>query len=659
MKPAHIALAMTFSLLAVSCAATELYVSPGGKDTNPGTKAKPFASIGAAKGAVRKLVAAGLGSDVKVIIAPGTYYLPNGLTFGPEDSGTKKHSITYAAADADNAPVLVGGQVVTGFKKHKGNVYVAALPEGAEVKVASENGVRYALARSPNEGWLSARRGRRGSFTYYGDHLKELAGSDFSDGIASTWPNYDWFNRLYPLKSVDPQARTVTMGAGIALRKRDRFCILNVLGSLDVAGECQISKKEGKLYVWPRKTPIGKQTIAVSTADHVILIKGTEKKTVRNLHFKGLDLTMANKDVVYITSAEDCSVRACRIENAWDRGVFIHRAAQRITIAGNEIRFNGLHGIEMTGAPFGGPDINKHHVIANNHVHHCGVITGHGFGIRLVNSGHNKVLHNHVHHLPRYGISVKLLTLPFMKNPEHKKNRYKYLHARKNLVAYNHIHHVNLDSEDTGAIQSWGSGRGNVYDHNLIHDVGNPHMPLQSGIYLDDSADYSTVTNNVIYNVIGRGHTQSIYVKGIGNKIDNNVLIVGQSCGAAIRTKQSVAAYHHEYTHNVIYFENRRAAIYQFDDYKGQRVKVCDNNLYFNPGGSYRIAGRNPYGRSLGAWKRGFDKNSVTADPLFVDAAKRDYRLKPNSPALKLGIKSIDLSEVGLTAKFPKRLPRN
>jgi hypothetical protein len=47
-------------------------------------------------------------------------------------------------------------------------------------------------------------------------------------------------------------------------------------------------------------------------------------------------------------------------------------------------------------------------------------------------------------------------------------------------------------------------------------------------------------------------------------------------------------------------------------------------------------------------WKaRGMDQHSVIADPLFVDPADGDFSLKPDSPALKLGFKPIDISAAG------------
>ena len=48
-------------------------------------------------------------------------------------------------------------------------------------------------------------------------------------------------------------------------------------------------------------------------------------------------------------------------------------------------------------------------------------------------------------------------------------------------------------------------------------------------------------------------------------------------------------------------------------------------------------------------------QRTVSADPLFVDPAKKDFRLRPGSPAWNLGFKPIDVAGIGLTADFPAR----
>ncbi|HPC49343.1 MAG TPA: right-handed parallel beta-helix repeat-containing protein [Kiritimatiellia bacterium] len=48
------------------------------------------------------------------------------------------------------------------------------------------------------------------------------------------------------------------------------------------------------------------------------------------------------------------------------------------------------------------------------------------------------------------------------------------------------------------------------------------------------------------------------------------------------------------------------------------------------------------------AWQMaGADRDSVVADPQFVDAARGDFRLKPDSPALKLGFEPIAFDKIG------------
>jgi hypothetical protein len=53
---------------------------------------------------------------------------------------------------------------------------------------------------------------------------------------------------------------------------------------------------------------------------------------------------------------------------------------------------------------------------------------------------------------------------------------------------------------------------------------------------------------------------------------------------------------------------------------------------------------------------QGVARTDVYANPMFVALKPSDFRLKPDSPALKMGIKQIDLKGVGLTKDFPKWL---
>jgi hypothetical protein len=56
---------------------------------------------------------------------------------------------------------------------------------------------------------------------------------------------------------------------------------------------------------------------------------------------------------------------------------------------------------------------------------------------------------------------------------------------------------------------------------------------------------------------------------------------------------------------------------------------------------------------SLSEWQAlGYDRHSVFADPLFLNPDHGDYRLRPESPALRLGFESFDIRVAGLRADF-------
>jgi hypothetical protein len=115
----------------------------------------------------------------------------------------------------------------------------------------------------------------------------------------------------------------------------------------------------------------------------------------------------------------------------------------------------------------------------------------------------------------------------------------------------------------------------------------------------------------------------------------------------------------HTYRRNIIALLTPEAGLYDFNNWSEDRVAECDWNLYFNPKGPLKMLGQAPGGTSYEVWRSAlggkFDTNSVCADPLFSNPDKRDYSLRPDSPALKLGFKPIETREIGLTSKFPKR----
>jgi hypothetical protein len=90
-----------------------------------------------------------------------------------------------------------------------------------------------------------------------------------------------------------------------------------------------------------------------------------------------------------------------------------------------------------------------------------------------------------------------------------------------------------------------------------------------------------------------------------------------------------------------------------------------DRNLFFATTGEFQAVvdelrtedgKRSPKRYNLAEWQAlGWDKNSVFADPLFVDPEKRDFRVRADSPALKLGFVNFEMGKWGITDEFPRK----
>jgi hypothetical protein len=99
-----------------------------------------------------------------------------------------------------------------------------------------------------------------------------------------------------------------------------------------------------------------------------------------------------------------------------------------------------------------------------------------------------------------------------------------------------------------------------------------------------------------------------------------------------------------EIRNNIFYrpcVDNKRNPALLFHDVKGKIVS--DGNLFWSPIKEHPVGGWIRDGKAktlinsktLREWQKlsGMDKNSIHADPMFVDYKKGDYRLKPGSPA--------------------------
>ena len=224
--------------------------------------------------------------------------------------------------------------------------------------------------------------------------------------------------------------------------------------------------------------------------------------------------------------------------------------------------------------------------------------------------------------------------------------------AHHNVVEHNHIHHIGRGVlGDMGGIYTLGISPGTRLRHNVIHDVYSPGIGGGAGIYPDEGSTGLLIENNLVYNT-ERGCFSQHY--GKENTVRNNIF--------ALSRTGEIARYREE-DHISFFFE--RNIVYSTTGYVllgnwGNGNYRTDHNVFWD------TTTNDPDFHDLDFedWQAlGRDKHSIIADPLFVDAAALDFRLKPDSPALKVGFKPFDISDVGLYGEpewteLPKKIVR-
>ncbi len=254
-------------------------------------------------------------------------------------------------------------------------------------------------------------------------------------------------------------------------------------------------------------------------------------------------------------------------------------------------------------------------------------------GILLGHSGDNQVTHNDISLLPYTGISAGW--------------RWGYgdVPSKRNIISYNHIHHLGWDVlADMGGIYTLGEAPGTVLGNNVIHDIDGDGDSGMHGLYNDNSTSNMLLENNLVYRVRDGGYQLG---SGKGNILRNNVFIADPR-NHSVHGQILFCMYYPTETHVAATFEKNilygsGGKLFSVPDFGG-RLEFR-NNLYCEPSG----APLDFAGKPFDEWRKlGRDAGSLVADPKFVDPARGDFRLRPDSPALRLGFVPFDPKKAGV-----------
>lgn len=605
---------------------TVFYVAPNGDDKNPGTKEQPFATLLKAQDAARKVTST---AYKQIILREGKYYEVS-VILEPVDSGL------IIKTEEGEKPVLYGGRPVINWVKDGEKFYSAAVPgvkEGIwDFRALVVNDGWRSRARYPDTGalshlnefrvpWMSTTGGGwRRKPTY--DELTTMHYKKRDLGLWLELKNaeltifHQWDESLVGIRSLEEATQTIRFstpaghppGAFYHSPKARTYIIWNVREGMYHPGQWYLDRAAGKVVYWPKPgEDMSKIEVVAPTTETIFKLKaGT-----RNITIEGISVSATTTPLVSggfgagrfdgaITGRDihDCTFRNLTIANVGGWGIKVRGSILRI------------EGSEVTGTGAGGIDFDGQNIImTNNHIYEIGVtypsaiaVSGGGNGIPC------EISHNEIHGTPYSAITCS---------------------GDNHRIHYNLIYDTMRELFDGGGIYIGGC-KGITLFGNIIR--GSNEGYKRHAYYLDEQAVNCVVENNLAFNSISPSHNHMAK----NNIIRNNVFYdEGESNLAFYRCKDFIFENNIVYAKGAIHFTGRDAN------------KSMPNNVFYSAANKLEEEKLNGGYQGKGADRLEILDGSVVADPMFVDPEHGNYNFKPDSPAMKLGIKPIDVSEAG------------
>ncbi|WDQ16460.1 right-handed parallel beta-helix repeat-containing protein [Rhodopirellula sp. P2] len=665
----------------------------------------PFAALPRARDAVRDSGKNRAG-DVLVLVRGGTYRLTETVVFGLQDSGVPGSTVTYAAYP-DETPVLSSGRETKGWKPVPTTLPGLSKKAIGKVKVADVSARFHTLfdaegmlPRARSKGFIPLKGGSRNELHFPAGRLKNWTNVEDIEIVVR--PHHAWIVNILPLESVNEKKQiartsidaTYAMNPLHFLKTTNSCWVENALEELDEPGEWALNIQTGKLYLWPRND----SPILAPRLKELIRIEGKIDKEgprdipVTNLCLRGLTFTHGERfsiapddaglqhdwdmhdkanALVRLRGTEHCKIEQCHFAHSGGTAIRVDLHGQHNTIAGNVIEHIGGAGILLSGYGPGTKDVNRENRVFNNHIHHTGRIHSHSPGIMLWQSGENRVANNLVHNTPYTGIILSGCMTDFFRRQGRELGRtirrheiaslpktpkledvLPYLHTHDNQIERNEIHHAMEMLGDGNAIYIRGAGSGNVIRRNYIHHLVAP-MIMQAAIRTDGGQRDTLIAENLIYKCTSQGILMKLNTR-VENNIVANIIAPPRGYYLSVREGPLTGA---TIQRNIFYSSSETCTFIDelppgkgrtSEDRRGRALARSkdadtDHNIYY-------CASDPALGEQMLEKQRrdGVDTQSLAVDPLFVDPANGDFRLSPDSPALRLGFVGWDHTKAGL-----------
>lgn len=704
-------MAISLWIVSSAVYAADLFVSPIGSDANSGAKNAPLASLEGARALIASRHLAGhepvtvwvLGGTYHLArpfhLGPkdsGTEKAPITYAAVPGEDVVLKGSLPLDSK---------------AWKPWKDGIYQQSLKGtalgGRAFNQLFMSDKRMIRARVPNWDFVNPLRSGKGYFHAAKGKSKvqiQFAPEDLAGrrslwktpqtGIVHAFHISNWGNFQFRIKDIDWANHTIHFGEGgwqaqrrngVGVKSEGHpgspFYIENIFEELDAPFEWYHDVDRDTIYFKPPPAiNLAEVSVEAAVVSRIIEVVGAE-----HIHFRGFHLTQtratfmdAYEDLargdwaihrggaVYFLNSKNCSVCDFHIEQVGGNGLFVDGFNREIHISGCLIEETGDSAVCFVGNPkavreyqtwekkYEGPkdlepgpktqDFPANCSVKNTITRDVGVYGKQTSGILVSMAMDITVDHCSVYRIARAGVTFNDGTWGG--------------HVMSNCDIYDTV----LDTGEHGPFNAWGRGRfwSKRMDKSRVlldamktvtlHDnrIGNYRSSISAGNWTIDLDDGSS--NFEIYNNLMLGSTLKLR-DGYYRKVWNNIMVsavpVGIHCWPKDNSddviERNIVVVSGAIEGSGKVSKSMIVPLIMPDDYGiwGH----FDSNLWWNTNAKDFAAEK--YVQSLAQWQEKQGGNGLFADPLFVDPVNRNYRVKADSPALKLGFKNFPMDQFG------------
>ena len=678
-------IATTLMLLCNVSSAADIFVAPGGNDSNAGSAEAPVATLQAAQLKARALAGK---EAVTVHVADGVYYLPETLVFTTEDSGSAEHPVSYKAIEKEGE----GGAIISGgtalqleWQPHRDGIFKAQTPTGLSIDQLFVSGVSQRMARYPNYDLAKKAEPYQG-----------YSAEAFSKSRAKNWANpaggyihamhrSGWGGYHYLITGKDESGEVTYEGGWQNNRQmgmhKDHRMVENIFEELDAPGEWFHDASTSTLYYQPAvEVDLTQAKIEVVRLRHLIEITGSEQSPVHHITFQGFtvrhaartfmdvkepllrsDWTIYRGGAFLLTGTEHIQILDSEFDQVGGNAIFASNYNRDVLVKGCHIHDTGASGVCFVGDPdavrdplfeYGkkndlskidrtvGPKTNNYPadcVVEDCLIHGIGRVERQPAGVQISMAQGITVRDASIYDTARAGINISEGTWG------------------GHLIERCDVFDTVLETHDHGSFNSWGRDRYWRRDSLTTSQKAvdeDPQLPFLDAmkttvirdsrwrcdhgwdIDLDDGSSNYDIYNNLLLN---RGLKLR---EGFRRHAYNNVMPVGWFHPHVWFQGSNDQVYA-----NI--FSKRHAPARMSEPYTRGETMV-DRNLFTDSDPNILA-----YSKRLG-----WDAHSILGDAMYVDPASGDFRVKDGSPALKLGFKNFPMDQFGVKKPSLKAIAR-